>query len=86
MIAETSFIMPRPNRIKSEVIDRLEPVVADFPKYKSIFEELVINFIVDDMLYLMNVINRDSEFKASCYYTRYSEYFDEIEDIIHNGL
>ena len=86
MIAETSFIMPRPSRIKSEAIDRLEPVVSDFPKYKSIFEELVINFKVDDMLYLMNIIYRDNEFKASRYYRRYSEYFDEIEDIIHKGL
>ena len=86
MIAETSFIMPRPSRIKSEAIDRLDPVIAELPKYKPIFEELIVNFKVDEMLYLMNTIYRDSDFKRSRYYRRYSEYFDEIEDMIHKGL
>ena len=85
MIAETSFITRRPiHRLKHEAIDRLDSVVDDLPKYKKKFEELIVNFTVDNVLWLINAIYRDKEFKSSIYYRRYSEYFDEIEDLIHN--
>ena len=85
MIAETSFITQRPNhRLKHEAIDRLDSIVDDLPKYKKKFEELIVNFTVDNVLWLINAIYRDKEFKSSIYYRRYSEYFDEIEDLIHN--
>jgi hypothetical protein len=85
MIAETSFITRRPNhRLKHEAIDRLDSIVDDLPKYKKKFEELIVNFTVDNVLWLINAIYRDKEFKSSIYYRRYSEYFDEIEDLIHN--
>ena len=71
-------------RLKSEAIDRLDSVVDDLPKYKKKFEELIVNFTVDNVLWLINAIYRDKEFKSSVYYRRYSEYFDEIEDLIHN--
>jgi hypothetical protein len=84
MIAETSFIMP--NRIcllKNEAIDRLDSIVGDLPKYKKMLDNLIIHFTVDDMLQLMNTIYRDSDFKSSVYYGVYNEYFDEIEELIH---
>ena len=71
-------------RLKSEAIDRLDSVVDDLPKYKEQFEELIVNFTVDNVIWLINAIYRDKEFKSSLYYKRYSEYFDEIEDLIHN--
>ena len=71
-------------RLKSEAIDRLDSVVDDLPKYKEQFEELIVNFTVDNVIWLINAIYRDKEFKSSLYYKRYSEYFDEIEDLIHD--
>ena len=71
-------------RLKSEAIDRLDSVVDDLPKYKEQFEELIVNFTVDNVIWLINAIYRDKEFKSSLYYRRYSEYFDEIEDLIHD--
>jgi hypothetical protein len=85
MVAERSFILKRPiHRLKSEAIDRLDSVVDDLPKYKEQFEELIVNFTVDNVIWLINAIYRDKEFKSSVYYRRYSEYFDEIEDLIHD--
>lgn len=87
MIAETSFITKGPIQLlKSEAIDRLDSVVDDLPKYKKIFEELIVNFTIDNMLWLINRIYRDNEFKSSIYYRRYSEYFDEIEELTHNYI
>ena len=84
-IAETSFItMPSIQMLKHEALDRLDSVIDDLPKYKPHFNELIINFKVEDMLALMNTIYRDNEFKSSLYYKKYNEYFDEIEELIHN--
>lgn len=86
-IAETSFIiMPSIQMLKHEALDRLDSVVGDLPKYKPHFNELIINFKVEDMLALMNTIYRDNEFKSSLYYKKYNEYFDEIEELIHNNV
>jgi hypothetical protein len=87
MIAETSFIEKVPsnrdlNMLKHEAIDRLDSVVDDLPKYKKELKNLIENFTVEDMLSLMNVIYRDTDFKSSAYYKRYNGYFDEIEDLI----
>lgn len=92
MLAETSFItIPKKSvdkitLLKNEAIDRLDPVVCDLPKYKKKLEELIVNFTVDDMLRLMNIIDRDNEFKCSRYYKLYNSYFDEIEDLIHKHV
>ena len=93
MIAETSFMnkcidgkKPYPIQLlKNEAIDRLEPIVDDLPKYKKNLEDLMVNFKIDQMMGLINTIYRDKEFKSSKYYRRYSEYFDEIEDMTHNS-
>ena len=69
--------------LKHEAIDRLDSVVDDLPKYKKNLEELIINFTVDDVLYLMNIIYRDKDFKSLDYYGVYNNYFDEIEELIH---
>jgi len=83
---KTSFITKLPiDRLKSEAIDRLDSVVDDLPKYKKNVEELITNFTIDDMLWLINTIYRDKEFKSSKYYRRYNRYFDEIEELIHNS-
>ena len=74
------------HHLKHEAIDRLDSVVGDLPKYKKKLEELIENFTVDDVLYLMNTIYRDTDFKTSIYYGVYNEYFDEIEDLIHNYM
>jgi hypothetical protein len=89
LIAETSFIINGTDPIhllKNEAIDRLDSIVHDLPKYKRNLEKLMVNFKIDDMLLLINHIYRDQEFKSSVYYRRYSEYFDEIEDLIHSYL
>lgn len=92
ILAETSFIENSRERqdpihlLKNEAFDRLVSVVDDLPKYKNKFKELIANFTVDDMLYLINTIYRDKEFKKSVYYRVYNEYFDEIEDLIHTML
>jgi hypothetical protein len=89
LIAETSFIINGPDPIqllKNEAIDRLASIVNDLPKYKKNLENLIDNFKIDDMLLLINHIDRDNEFKSSVYCGRYSEYFDEIEELIHKYL
>ena len=70
--------------LKHEAIDRLFCVASDLPKYKKELAALIANFTVDAVLCLMNTIHRDNEFKSSSYYRIYDEYFDEIEDLIHN--
>ena len=88
MIAETSFIetMQKPiYLLKTEAIDRLDSIVDDLPKYKKNLEELIVNFTIDKMLFLINTIYRDKEFKSSIYYRRYSEYFDEIEELLYKN-
>ena len=88
MIAETSFIerMQKPiYLLKTEAFDRLDSIVDDLPKYKKNLEELVVNFTIDKMLFLINTIYRDKEFKSSIYYRRYSEYFDEIEELLYKN-
>ena len=80
MIADTEQFY----RLKHEAIDRLDPVVNDLPKYTIKFKELILNFKVDDMLYLINAIYRDNDFKSSRYYLVYNEYFDEIEELTYN--
>ena len=88
MIAETSFINSHANinQLKHEAIDRLYSVVNDIPKYKTNLDALIVHFSVDDMLYLMNAIDRDADFKASIYYGTYNKYFDEIEDLIYKFM
>jgi hypothetical protein len=86
MFAETSFIQEKSNKInllKHEAIDRLCSVVYTFPKYKELFEKLIRDFTVEDMLWLMNAIYRDTDFKVSLHFTVYDKYFDEIEELIH---
>lgn len=89
LIAETSFIMNGPDPIqllKNEAIDRLDSIINDLPKYKKNLENLIVNFKIDDTLLLINLIDRDEEFKSSVYRGRYIEYFDEIEELIHKYL
>ena len=92
MIAETSFITIETKEhqhiqmLKSEAIDRLYSVVYDLPKYRLYLQDLIVNFTIDAMLRLINTIYRDKEFKSSRYYRRYSEYFDEIEDLTHKYI
>jgi hypothetical protein len=89
MIAETSFLVKELDQnilLKNEAIDRLASVVGDLPKYKKQLEQLIVKFTVDDVLQLINAIYRDQDFKCSIYYRIYNEYFDEIEDLIHNEL
>ena len=89
MIAETSFITndrTETNSIlllKNESIDRLDSIVRDLPKYKNKLEELIENFTVIEMLYLINIIYRDNEFKFLEYFKVYNKYFDEIEELIY---
>jgi len=78
------MIQPNPMMLKSEAIDRLNSVVDDLPKYKKEFTELIGNFTIDKTLKMLNVIDRDQEFKTSKYYALYTRYFDEIEDMIFN--
>ena len=69
--------------LKHEAIDRLDSVVDKLPKYKEPLEKLIVDFTVDDMLYLIQTIYRDKDFKRSKYYRLYNDYFDEIEELIH---
>ena len=71
------------HRLKHEAIDRLDSVVDDLPKYKEKLKALIVNFTIDEVLYLMNTIYRDNDFKNSVYFGLYNEYFDEIEELIH---
>ena len=87
--AETNFIINNPelfNRLKHEAIDRLHSIVSDNPKYKENFETLIINFTIEDMLYLIHSIYRDRAFKRSKYYKVYNKYFDEIEEMTHKYI
>ena len=59
--------------LKSETIDRLSSAVDDLPKYKKEFEDLVRNFTIDKTLKMLNIIDRDKEFKTSKYYHLYNE-------------
>ena len=89
MIAETSFIISSPDPLhllKNEAIDRLASIVNDLPKYKKNLENLIDNFKIDDTLWLINIMDRDQDFKTSVYRARYIEYFDEIEELIHKYL
>ena len=89
LLAETSFIVIdiKPiNMLKHEAIDRLYSVAVDHPKYKAQLEELINNFTVEDMLYLMNTIYRDEEFRRSQHFKLYNRYFDEIEDLTHKYI
>ncbi len=72
--------------LKHEAIDRLDSVIYDLPKYRKNLEELILNFKVDDMLWLINTIYRDNDFKKSIYYGVYNEYFDEIEELTHKYI
>ena len=86
MIIETSFITNLPDPVhllKAEVLDRLYSVVETLPKYKQNLDALVVRFNVDEMLYLINTIYRDADFKTSVYYSVYNDYFDEIEELIY---
>jgi len=82
-IKKVAMIINSIHVLKHEAIDRLDSVIDDLPKYKKNLEELIINFTVDDVLYLMNTIYRDKDFKCSVYYGIYNGYFDEIEELIH---
>ena len=87
MISKTGFLVKEIDTnvmLKNEAIDRLASVVCDIPKYKKQLQKLIVNFTVDDVVQMINEIYRDSEFKKSAYYRLYNEYFDEIEDLIHN--
>ena len=69
VITQTSFITndhTETNSIlllKNEAIDRFDSIVRDLPKYKNKLVELIENFTVIEMLYLINIIYRDNEFK-----------------------
>ena len=78
------MFQPKPTMLKSEAIDRLDSVVNELPKYKKDFTDLIGNFTIDKTLKMLNVIDRDQEFKTSKYYDLYTAYFDEIEDMIFN--
>jgi len=92
LIAETSFITPSPekvikiNLLKSEAIDRLDSVVCDLQKYQQKFNELIVNFTVDDMLLLMKTIYHDPQFICLRYYKLYNMYFYEIHKLIHKNI
>ena len=91
MIEETSFItniygLDKNILLKNEAIDRLDSIVSGIPKYKKQLEELIVNFTIDDLFYLMNTIYKDNDFKSSIYYKVYNEYFDEIEDLIYKYI
>jgi hypothetical protein len=85
MIKETSFTIIDSYNIKllkNEAIDRLESVVRDLPKYKEHFDELIVNFSVENMQQLIKIIYEDTDFKSSKYYCLYNMYFYEIENLI----
>jgi hypothetical protein len=87
--ADTSFIIKNPqlfNQLKHESIDRLYSLADDLPKYKETLKTLIANFTIEDMLYLMNTIYRDHDFKNFKYYTIYNTYFDEIEELTHKYI
>jgi hypothetical protein len=87
--AETSFIIKNPqlfNQLKHESIDRLYSLADDLPKYKETLKTLIANFTIEDMLYLMNTIYRDHDFKNFKYYKIYNTYFDEIEELTHKYI
>jgi hypothetical protein len=86
MAALTSFNADQIIKLKHEAIDRLHSVANDFPKYKDMLEKLRLNFTIDDMLYLINQIDRDAEFKMSLHYILYNAYFDEIEDLTYKYI
>jgi len=69
--------------LKSETLDRLDSVVDELPKYKKNFNKLNNDFTVDNALKMLNIIDRDKDFKLSKYYIRFNQYFDEIEELIH---
>ena len=69
--------------LKSETLDRLDSVVDELPKYKNNFNKLHNDFTVDNALKMLNIIDRDKDFKLSKYYIRFNQYFDEIEELIH---
>ena len=72
--------------LKHESIDRLNTIVSDLPKYKKDLDKLIVDFTIDYMLSLINLIYKDNEFKSSIYYERYNKYFDEIEEFIHINI
>lgn len=69
--------------LKSETLDRLNSVVDELPKYKFNFNKLNNDFTVDNALKMLNIIHHDKDFKLSKYYIRFNQYFDEIEELIH---
>jgi hypothetical protein len=71
------------NLLKSETLDRLDSVVYELPKYKNYFNKLNNDFTIDNALKMLNIIDRDKDFKLSKYYIRFNQYFDEIEELIH---
>jgi len=71
--------------LKSETLDRLDSVVDELPKYKKNFNKLNNDFTVDNALKMLNIIDRDKDFKLSKYYIRFNQYFDEIEELIHES-
>ena len=71
--------------LKSETLDRLDSVVYELPKYKNYFNKLNNDFTVDNALKMLNIIDRDKDFKLSKYYIRFNQYFDEIEESIHES-
>jgi len=91
LIEETKFItnissLDKNIMLKNEAIDRLDSIISSLPKYKKHLAELIVNFTIDDLFYLMNIIYRDNEFKSSIYYRVYNEYFDEIEDLVYKSI
>ena len=84
-INETSFITNLPDikmqLLKTEVIDRLESIVDDLPKYNQAFQKLIVCFNMDSTKYLIDAIYRDNDFKSSPYYKLYNQYLEEIIEL-----
>jgi hypothetical protein len=85
MIKETSFTIDSYNitLLKNETIDRIESIVCNMPQYKKQFDELIVNFSIDNMQQLIKIIYEDTDFKSSKYYVLYNTYIYEIENLIH---
>ena len=88
MIRETSFTIDSYNitLLKNETIDRIESIVCDLPKYKKQFNELIVNFSIDNMQQLIKIIYEDADFKSSKYHSLYNTYIYEIENLIHKYI
>jgi len=68
--------------LREEAIDRLVCIVHAVPKYKQTLNDLINNFTVDDTIKLIGIIDRDKDFRSLKHFSTYSQYFDDIEEMI----